>query len=84
METSEMVGLAAAFFATISFLPQVIKSYQSKSTKDLSWGWLASFSLGVLLWLIYGLMINSTPVILANIATMSLLLVLIWLKLKHG
>jgi len=84
MESSEIVGLAAGFFATLSFLPQVIKSYKSKSTKDLSWGWLAAFTLGVLLWLTYGLMINSTPVILANIATISLLFVLIFLKLKHG
>ena len=84
MEVSELVGLAAGFFTTMSLFPQVIKSYRSKSTKDLSWGWLAAFTLGVLLWLAYGLMIDSTPVTIANIATTSLLSVLIFLKLKHG
>ena len=84
MEQYELIGFAAGLFTTMSFLPQVLKSCKSKSTKDISWGYLAMFFIGVSLWLAYGLMANSISVIAANMATMVLLLALIFLKTKYG
>ena len=84
MELPEMVGLAAAFCTTAAFVPQVWKSHSTKRTNDLSWGLLALSSTGVSLWLLYGLSISNLPLIAANVATLALLLTLVYLKHKYG
>ena len=68
----EYIGFFAAFCTTIAFLPQAIKVYKSKSTKDISLYMFLIFTIGVLSWLIYGLIINDLPVILANAVTLIL------------
>jgi len=78
------LGLVAAFLTTIAFLPQVIKTWRSRSAKDLSLGMFAIFSTGILLWLIYGILINDLPIILANIFTLTLSSIILFFKLKHG
>ena len=67
------VGLAAGILTTISFLPQAIKTWQTKSTKDISLVMFLSFCLGVVLWVIYGFYTNNLPVFLANFVTFLLL-----------
>jgi len=79
-----MLGVGAAALTTAAFLPQVIKAHQSKRTEDLSLLMLVLFAAGLLLWICYGLMISSLPVIVANVITVSLTLYLLYLKLKHG
>ena len=76
-----MIGLAAGTCTTISFLPQVIKTWQSKSAKDLSLGMFAIFFTGTVLWLVYGIYINAWPVIIANAVTMVLSFTLLYFKL---
>ena len=66
------LGLLAATLTTLAFLPQVIKTWRSKSAKDLSLGTFSMFCTGVLLWLIYGLLIDDLPIILANAVTLLL------------
>ena len=66
------IGFFAAFCTTIAFLPQAIKVYKTKSTKDISLYMFLIFTIGVLSWLIYGLIINDWPVILANAITLVL------------
>ena len=66
------IGFFAAFCTTFAFLPQAIKVYQTKSTKDISLYMFLIFTIGVLSWLIYGLIINDLPVILANAVTLVL------------
>lgn len=78
------LGLIAGTLTTIAFIPQIAKAWQSKSTGDLSWGMVTIFSTGVLLWLIYGIWINSLPVILANAVTLLLQCGIIALKIKYG
>jgi len=78
------LGLVAAFLTTIAFLPQVIKTWKSRSAKDLSLGMFAIFTTGILLWLIYGILINDLPIILANIFTLTLSSIILFFKLKHG
>ncbi len=57
MEFADMVGLAAGLLTTVSMLPQVTKSYKSKSTKDISLPYISLLWLGLLIWIIYGFMI---------------------------
>ena len=76
------IGYFAAFCTTIAFLPQAIKVYKSKSTKDISLYMFLIFTIGVLSWLIYGLIINDWPVILANAVTLVLSLFILIYKIK--
>ncbi|MCL7762410.1 SemiSWEET transporter [Polaribacter sp. Z014] len=79
----EIIGLVAAVFTTTSFLPQVFKTYKTKDTSGLSLSMYIIFFTGVILWLIYGIYINSLSIILANIITASLTLYLLLMKIKY-
>jgi MtN3 and saliva related transmembrane protein len=79
----EVIGLVAAFITTASFLPQVFKTYKTKDTSGLSLTMYTTFFVGIVLWLIYGIHLNSLPMILANAITAVLSLFLIIMKLKH-
>jgi MtN3 and saliva related transmembrane protein len=83
MDPYELIGYAAATLATLAFLPQVIKSYREKSTKDISLTMYLVFFVGVVLWLIYGIHLNSMPMIVANAITALLALSILILKIKH-
>lgn len=82
MNVIQILGLAAGSCTTIAFLPQVIKTWKSGSAKDLSLGMFSFFCFGVLLWLIYGIIINDLPVILANLFTLLLASSLLYFKLR--
>jgi len=84
MDITTALGLLAGTLTTIAFLPQVIRTWKSKSTKDLSLTMLGTFTTGVLCWLIYGLMIDSLPIILANAVTFLLAGANVILKLRYG
>lgn len=75
-------GYMAAFCTTASFLPQVIKVYKSKHTKDISLGMFSLMTAGVTFWLIYGLMLTSWPIIAANMITVPLSLYILVMKLR--
>jgi len=77
------VGFFAAFCTTIAFLPQAIKVYKTKSTKDISLYMFLIFTIGVLSWLIYGLIIEDWPVILANAVTLILSFFILIYKIKY-
>lgn len=82
MSTNDTLGLIAGALTSISFLPQVIKTWRSGSARDLSLSMFGIFSLGVTLWLIYGLKVNSIPIIAANALTLALCLVILYFKVK--
>ena len=77
----ETVGLVAAALTTFSFLPQVIKTWKSRSAEDLSLGMFTMMVIGVILWLIYGLSLNNLPMILANSVTLLLSGSILYFKL---
>ena len=77
------VGFFAAFCTTIAFVPQAIKVYKSKSTKDISLYMFLIFTIGVLSWLIYGIIISNLPVILANAVTLVLSIFILIYKLQY-
>ncbi len=82
MELTTIIGLLAGFCTTAAFLPQAIKTWRSRSAKDLSLGMYSIFCTGVLLWLIYGLIIADLPIIVANAATLMLALSILYFKLS--
>lgn len=84
MEIVTLVGLVAGTLTTIAFVPQVLKTWQSKSAKDISLGMFLCFSLGVLLWLIYGLQNQDLPIIVANSITLILASTILVFKFRYG
>jgi MtN3 and saliva related transmembrane protein len=66
MNYVEIIGLAAATLTTGSFLPQVIRLWRTQNADGVSLLTFSLFSIGVLLWLTYGLLIHATPIIAAN------------------
>jgi MtN3 and saliva related transmembrane protein len=83
MRLTTLLGSLAGMLTTISFVPQVLKAWQSKRCDDLSWGMLITFSTGVVLWLIYGLRLWAMPIIIANAVTLALLVTIIVLKIRY-
>lgn len=79
---ASMIGFIAATLTTIAFVPQVIKVWRSRSARDVSLGMYALFSTGVAIWLLYGILISSWPVILANAITLVLAIAVIVMKLR--
>lgn len=78
-----IVGTIAAVCTTVSFLPQVVKIYRTKHTSDLSLPMYVIFSFGVLMWLCYGFITNSLPIILANAITLILAIYILAAKIKY-
>ncbi len=78
-----MLGFAAGTLTTLSFVPQLHKAWRSKRCDDLSLGMLLAFGAGVLLWLVYGLLLRASPIIVANAITLALILALLWLKARY-
>jgi len=81
-ELSGVVGLLAATLTTISFLPQVIRLWRTRRGEDISSAMFIIFSIGTALWLVYGVLISSLPVTLANSVTLALSFVILFLKWK--
>ncbi|WP_397391727.1 SemiSWEET transporter [Polynucleobacter sp.] len=80
----EIIGYCAAFLTTISFLPQAIQSWRTRDLSGISLGMYSLFTVGVGLWLIYGLIIEKWPLILANALTFALALSILLLKLRSS
>jgi MtN3 and saliva related transmembrane protein len=83
MDTIVIIGYIAGALTTISFVPQVIRTWKLKETKDFSLVMLLLFAAGMLLWTVYGVWISSIPIIAANIVTFALVLILLWMKVKY-
>lgn len=77
---AEWVGGLAGFLTTIAFLPQVVKIWTTKSAEDISAVTFSVFVAGLVLWLVYGLMLQALPIILANIFTLLLAATVLVLK----
>ncbi len=82
-ELSELVGYPAAILTTIAFVPQAWKSWHTRDLSGISLPMYALFTLGVAFWLVYGLLIASTPIIIGNGITLALATVVLWLKLDE-
>ncbi|HBB02434.1 MAG: hypothetical protein US89_C0013G0055 [Candidatus Peregrinibacteria bacterium GW2011_GWF2_38_29] len=81
MEISTIFGYIAATSTTVSFIPQVIKT---KNTKSISLLMYSVYLVGIIMWLVYGIMLNEAPIIIANIITLMLSGTIFILKIVHG
>ncbi|MDP1853190.1 MAG: SemiSWEET transporter [Candidatus Omnitrophota bacterium] len=84
MDYVTFIGLTAGALTTIAFLPQVIKVRRRKQTRDLSLPMYIVLSLGIGLWIIYGVFLNSPPIIIANSITVIFSIYILIMKIKHG
>jgi len=78
-----IMGLIAASLTTFAFLPQVIKTWRMKETRDISLWMYLIFTIGVSLWLGYGILIGDYPVSIANGATLILALIILIAKFRY-
>ena len=83
-ELSDLVGYPAAFLTTVAFMPQAWKSWRSRDLSGISLPMYALFTVGVALWLAYGVVIGSMPVIVANAITLLLAAVVLLLKVMEA
>ncbi|MBW2975664.1 SemiSWEET transporter [Candidatus Woesearchaeota archaeon] len=84
MEPATILGLLAGTLTTVSFIPQVIKSFKMKETRDISLLMYIILCIGVLSWLIYGILIKDIPVIAANGAALILTAMILISKIRYG
>ncbi len=84
MSFTSLLGYLAGALTTIAFVPQVIKTWKSKSASDISLGMFVTFCAGVFCWLVYGFLLGSPPIIAANVATLTLAVIILFLKIKYG
>ncbi|HXX54903.1 MAG TPA: SemiSWEET transporter [Methanoregula sp.] len=82
MDTTVIIGSVAGTLTTASFVPQVIRSWRLRETRDISLAMLLLFAIGVILWTVYGAWIGSFPIIAANVITLALILFLLWMKIR--
>lgn len=79
-----IIGLLAGFCTTVSFLPQVAKTWRTRSTADISLGMFLVFTLGCCLWLMYGILMRDVAIILPNVVTIVLSTIILGCKLRYG
>ncbi len=84
IEPVTLLGLTAGVLTTLSFLPQVLKAWKTRSTRDISLGMFSMFCTGVFLWVVYGFLVSDLPVLAANVVTFLLAATILVLKLRHG
>ena len=79
----DLVGYAAATLTTLAFIPQTLHSWRSRDLSGVSLSMYSLFTLGVALWLLYGVILESWPIIIANTITLALAGTVLFLKLQH-
>ena len=84
MSPTEVIGTLAACLTTASFVPQVWLSFRTRDVSGVSLGMYSVFTAGVALWLAYGVLLGSRPIVLANTVTLLLALLILGMKLHYG
>lgn len=83
MDLLSLLGFVAGTLTTAAFVPQVVKVWRSKSTHDISlWMWLI-LCVGIALWIVYGVLVRSAPVVAANVVTLALAAAVLACKLRY-
>ena len=84
MEWASLIGYAAACLTTLSFLPQAIKVIATRNTQGISGLMYIMFVCGLIMWLIYGVMIEDTAVSMANLMTLVFAMPILIIKFRRG
>ena len=80
----ELIGFLAGVLVAAALLPQVIKSWKTKSTKDISLGWSITSITGQAMWLVYGVLVSSPSLVIMSAVTLVMALSVLYLKLRYG
>jgi MtN3 and saliva related transmembrane protein len=83
MDQISITGYIAGILTTIAFIPQVLRAWELKETRDISLAMLVLLAIGIALWAVYGSWIGSLPVVFANVVTLLLVLALLAMKMKY-
>jgi len=83
IDITTAIGLVAAVLTTAAFLPQVIKTWRTRMTRDISLGMFLTLCLGICLWVVYGFLRGDLPVILGNSVSLAFAGTILVFKLKH-
>ena len=81
---NDAIGLVAALLTTVAYVPQVVRIVKTRSAHDISWWMFGIMSVGASLWLWYGLRLPALPVVAANVVTLALLALILFLKWQFG
>jgi MtN3 and saliva related transmembrane protein len=84
LSSSEILGLVAGFFTTFAVVPQIMRVYKLKSAREISVIYNTMMLGGILIWLVYGIMLDLVPIIIWNVIGALLILLLLLAKLKYG
>lgn len=80
----ELIGYVAATLTTASFVPQALLIYKTRNVAGISLGMYGAFTVGIALWLVYGLMLRAWPIVGANLVTLVLALAILSMKIRYG
>ncbi len=83
MTLTDLIGTFAATLTTLSFLPQALHTFRTKDVRGISLGMYSVFTSGVALWLVYGLLLNAWPIVIANVITLALASAILVMKLRY-
>jgi MtN3 and saliva related transmembrane protein len=83
MQLADWIGTVAATLTTASFVPQVLHTFRTKDVSGISLGMYSAFTLGICLWLVYGLLLDAWPIVIANAITVSLATCILVMKLRY-
>ncbi len=81
---TELIGYIAAFLTTSSFVPQAWLTFRTRDVSGISLGMYGAFTTGIALWLVYGIVIDAWPIIIANIITLALAASILGMKIRYG
>jgi MtN3 and saliva related transmembrane protein len=84
MPLTDFIGYAAATLTTASFIPQAWLTFKTRDVSGISLSMYSAFTLGIALWLAYGLLIEAWPVVIANVITLALASSILWMRLRFG
>jgi MtN3 and saliva related transmembrane protein len=84
MSTATFIGFLAACFTTACFVPQVVKTWRTRSTTDISLATFSALAFGIALWIVYAILRSDLPVLAANAIALGLVGTILVLKLKYG
>ena len=84
MHNTDLIGYLAASLTTLSFVPQAWMTWRTRDVRGISLGMYSVFTVGVALWLVYGVLLGAWPLMLANGITLALALAILLMKLRYG
>ena len=84
MQSTDLIGYLAAALTTFSFVPQALHTFRTRDVRGISLGMYSVFTVGIALWLVYGLALGAWPIVVANAITLLLAGAILAMKLRYG